>query len=94
MFSSKRKKIFTCIAKYQNISSHVLKISTILVALCTREISDIFNSFDIIHLVFSSKSKYPLYLHFRSLVEIEYVVISNEKSEDRISAGVDTDWSY
>ena len=39
----------------------MLKISAISLALRTREITDIFNAFDEIYLVFTSKIKYPLY---------------------------------
>ena len=37
------------------ISSNVLKISANSLGLCTREIDDIFNTFDEIYLVFTSK---------------------------------------
>ena len=41
----------------------MLKISAISLVLRTREITDIFNTFDEIYLVFTSKkSKYPLYI--------------------------------
>ena len=39
----------------------MLKISAISLVLRTREISDIFNTFDEIYLVFTEKSKYPLF---------------------------------
>ena len=39
----------------ENISSHVLKISAISLVLRTREITDVFNTFDEIYLVFTSK---------------------------------------
>ena len=39
----------------KNISSHVLNISVISLMLRTREITDIFNTFDEIYLVFTSK---------------------------------------
>ena len=39
----------------KNISSHVLKISAMSLVLRNREISDIFNAFDEIYLVFTSK---------------------------------------
>ena len=39
----------------KNILSHVLKISAISLVLCTREITDIFNTFDEIYLVLTSK---------------------------------------
>ena len=53
--TEKIKRKFTFFGKYQNISSHVLKISAISLLLRTREITDIFNTFDEIHLVFASK---------------------------------------
>ena len=50
----KRKfTLFSVNTKY--ISSHVLKISAISLVLRTREITDIFNAFDEIYLVFTSK---------------------------------------
>ena len=42
-------------ANTKNISSHVLKIPAISLMLRTREITDIFNTFDEIYLVFTSK---------------------------------------
>ena len=39
----------------KTISSHVLKISSISFVLCTCENADIFNTFDEIYLVFTSK---------------------------------------
>ena len=50
-----KKKIYFLSVNTENISSHVLKISAISLVLRTREISDIFNSFDEIYLVFTSK---------------------------------------
>ena len=47
-YKIKRKKIV--FGKYQNISSHVLKISSISLVLRTREKADIFNTFDEIYL--------------------------------------------
>ena len=38
----------------------MLKISAISLVLRTREITDIFNAFDEIYLVFTLKSEYPL----------------------------------
>ena len=51
----KIKRKFTFFGKYQNISTHILKISSISLVLCTRENADIFNTFDEIYLVFTSK---------------------------------------
>ena len=48
------------IKKIYFFSSHVLKISAILLVLRTREIIETFNTIDEIYLVFTSKSKYPL----------------------------------
>ena len=54
--TEKIKRKFTFFSVYtKNISSHVLKISAILLVLRTREITDIFNTFDEIYLVFTSK---------------------------------------
>ena len=51
----KRKKNFSVNTK--NISSHVLEISEFSLVLRTREITDIFNTFDRIYLVFTSKKQ-------------------------------------
>ena len=51
----KKKKIYFFSVNTKNISSHVLKISAILLVLRTREITDIFNTFDEIYLVVTSK---------------------------------------
>ena len=48
----KKKENLHFFGKYQNISSHVLKISAISLVLRTREITDIFNTFNEIYLVF------------------------------------------
>ena len=50
----KRKFLFFSV-NAKNISSHVLKISAISLVLRTGEISDIFNTFDEIYLVFTEK---------------------------------------
>ena len=50
-----KKKIYFFSVNTNNISSHVLKISAISLVLRTREIDDIFNTFDEIYLVFTSK---------------------------------------
>ena len=42
-------------SKHQNISSHALKISSISLVLRARENTDIFNIFDEIYLVFTSR---------------------------------------
>ena len=44
--NKKRKNKFTLFTKYKNFSSHVLKISVMSLVLGTREIADIFNTFD------------------------------------------------
>ena len=48
-------EFFFFLVNTKNISSHVLKISTFSLVLRTREITDIFNTFDEIYLVFTSK---------------------------------------
>ena len=50
-----KKKIYFFSVNTNNISSHVLQISAISLVLRTREITDIFNTFDEIYLVFTSK---------------------------------------
>ena len=50
-----KKKIYIFTVNTKNISSHVLKISVTSLVLRTREITDIFNTFDEIYLVFTSK---------------------------------------
>ena len=50
-----KKKIYFFSVNTKNISSHVLKISAILLVLRTRKITDIFNTFDEIYLVLTSK---------------------------------------
>ena len=42
--------------------NHVLKISVIFVVVCSRAIADIFNTFNEINLVFTLKSRYPLFI--------------------------------
>ena len=60
-YGKNKKKIYFFSVNTKNISSHVLKISeisrvrTISLVLRTREISDIFNTFDEIFLVFTEK---------------------------------------
>ena len=55
-FTEKIKRKFTFFSvNTKNISSHVLKISAISLVLRTLEIADIFNTFDEIYLVFTSK---------------------------------------
>ena len=48
-------KIYFFSVNTKNISSHVLKTSAISLVLHTREISDIFSTFDEIYLVFTEK---------------------------------------
>ena len=63
----KRKFTFYS-ANTKNISSHVLKISAVSLVLRTREITDIFNTFDVIYLYSPQKSKYPLCLTHNSQI--------------------------
>ena len=55
LYGKNKKKIYFFLVDTKNISSHVLKISAISLVLCTREIKDIFSTFDEIYLVFTSK---------------------------------------
>ena len=55
LYGKNKKKIYFFSVNTKNISSHVLKISAISLVLRTREINDIFNTFDEIYLVFTSK---------------------------------------
>ena len=48
-----KKKIHFFSVNTKNISSHVLKIPAVSLVLRTREITDIFNTFDEIYLVFT-----------------------------------------
>ena len=69
-FPLKIKRKFTFFpANTKNISSHVLKISAISLALRTREITDIFNSFYEIYLVLTTK-KYisSLYIYLFEVI--------------------------
>ena len=50
-----KQKNYFLFGKYQNNSSHVLNILSISLVLRTRENADIFNTFDEIDLVFTSK---------------------------------------
>ena len=50
-----KRKIYFFSVNTKNISSHVLKISAISLVLRTRKITDIFNTFNEIYLVFTSK---------------------------------------
>ena len=50
-----KKKIYFFSVNTKNISSNVLKILAISLVLRTREISNIFNTFNEIYLVFTSK---------------------------------------
>ena len=50
-----KNKIYLFSVNTKNNSSHVLKISAILLVLRTREITDIFNALDEIYLVFTPK---------------------------------------
>ena len=54
--TEKIKRKFTVFpVNTKNISSHVLKILVVSLVLRTREITDIFNTFDEIYLVFTLK---------------------------------------
>ena len=55
LYGKNKKKIYFFSVNTKNISSHMLKISAISLVLRTREISDIFNTFDEIYLVFTLK---------------------------------------
>ena len=55
LYGKNKKKIYFFSVNTKNISSHVLKISAILLVLRTCEISDIFITFDEIYLVFTLK---------------------------------------
>ena len=48
-----KRKFTLFLAKTKSIPSHGLKISAILLVLCTCEITDIFSTFDEIYLVFN-----------------------------------------
>ena len=78
LYGKNKKKIYFFSVNTKNISSNVLKISAISLVLRTREISDIFNTFDEIYLVFTEKSKYPLFSNFGrgSFKEHFYEIIS------------------
>ena len=68
LYGKNKKKIYFFSVNTKNISSHVLKIPAISLVLRTREISDIFNTFDEIYLVFTEKSKYPLWVPSQSVI--------------------------
>ena len=55
LYGKNKKKIYFISVNTKNISSNVLKLSAISLVLRTREIPDIFNTFDEIYLVFTSK---------------------------------------
>ena len=62
--SSKKYKIkryFVFLVNTKYISSRELKTSKFSFVLRTHENSDVFNTLDVIYLVFTTKSKYPLY---------------------------------
>ena len=66
LYGKNKKKIYFLSVNTKNISSHMLKISAISLVLRTREISDIFNTFDEIFMVFTEKRKYPLFTGAKS----------------------------
>ena len=55
LYGKNKKKIYFFSVNTKYISSHVLKISVTPLVLRTREISDIFNTFDEIYLVSTEK---------------------------------------
>ena len=55
LYGKNKKKIYFFSVNTKKISSHMSKISAISLVLRTREISDIFNTFDEIYLVFTEK---------------------------------------
>ena len=57
-----KKKIYFYSVNTKYTSSRELKTSEFSLVLHTRENSDVFNTLDGIHLVFTSKSKYPLFI--------------------------------
>ena len=63
-----KKKIYFFSVNTKNISSHVLKISAISLVLRTREITDIFNTFYEIYLVFTKKKVNILYITAQHIV--------------------------
>ena len=66
--SSKKYKIkrkFISLVNTKYISSRELKTSKFSFVLRTHENSDVFKTLDEIYLVFTSKSKYPLFICFR-----------------------------
>ena len=70
-------KIYFFFGKYKkNISSHMLKISQTSLVLRTRELTDIFITFDGIYLVFISKKVNILYLIQFSMDHLELMRIS------------------
>ena len=63
LYGKNKKKIYFFPVNTKNISCHVFKISAISRVRSTREIADIFNTFNEIYLVFTpKKSKYPLFI--------------------------------
>ena len=55
LYGKNKKKLYFFSVNTKKISCHVLKISAISRVRSTSEIADIFNTFDEIYLVFSSK---------------------------------------
>ena len=55
LYGQHKKKIYFFSINTKTISAYVLKISAISLVLRTREIADIFNTFDEIYLIFTSK---------------------------------------
>ena len=62
LYGKNKKKIYFFSVNTKNISSHVLKIPAISLVLRTREISDIFITFDEIYLVSTLKKVNILYI--------------------------------
>ena len=69
-----KKKIYLFSVSTKSISSHVFKISEISLVLRIREMTDIFNTFDEIYFVFTSKSKYPLLILREICI---YIILKN-----------------
>ena len=69
--NKKKKTLYFFSVNTKSFTSHILKISTISLLLRTRELIDIFRTFDQIYLVFISKE-----------VNIRYVFLSHNTNEN------------
>ena len=76
----KIKRKFTFLVNTKYISSRELKTSKFSFVVRTHEKSDVFNTIDEIYLVFTSKSKYPLF-------------IANSKSLKRVKTEIKATWN-